>query len=100
MARMRNAGAPSRRRTGTWLRNAMSSSMVMTSRDYVAKSCCEVMAPIHGAGSWHQLIAAGFGHQDGGHGGVLLDLLPQAIDMRLQRVSGDAGIVAPDFLQQ
>jgi hypothetical protein len=26
--------------------------------------------------------------------------LPQPVDMRLKRVSGDAGIVAPDFLQQ
>jgi hypothetical protein len=33
-------------------------------------------------------------------GGVFLDLLPQPVDVRLKCVSGDLGIVAPDFLQQ
>src|SRR4029078_1488566 len=31
---------------------------------------------------------------------VLLDLLAQAIDVRLKRVRGDAGVVAPDFMQE
>ena len=40
------------------------------------------------------------GDQDGGGGGVLLDLLTQPVDMGFERMGGDAGIVAPDFLQQ
>src|SRR6266702_3472765 len=49
---------------------------------------------------WHQLVTARFGDQDGRVGGVFLDLLPQPVDVRLKCVSGDLGIVAPDFLQQ
>ena len=55
---------------------------------------------VMGTTLWHQLVAAGFGDQDGGAGGVLLDLLAQPIDVGFERVGGDAGIVAPDFLQQ
>src|SRR5215510_14122670 len=52
------------------------------------------------AALWHQRVTARFGDQDGGAGGVFLDLLPQPVDVRLERVSGEPGIVAPDFLQQ
>src|SRR5215510_10319753 len=48
----------------------------------------------------HQLVAACLGDQDGGSGGVLLELLPQPINVRLERVRGDTGIVTPDLLQQ
>ena len=48
----------------------------------------------------HQFVAACLGDQDGGSGGVLLELLPQPINVRLERVSGDTGIVTPDLLQQ
>src|SRR5262245_9373099 len=47
-----------------------------------------------------QLIATGFRDQDLGIGSILLDLLPQTIDMRLQSVGGHARIVTPHFLQQ
>src|SRR5256886_5449744 len=49
---------------------------------------------------WHQLVTARFGDQDARVGGAFLDLLPQPVDVRLEGVSGDLGIVAPDFLQQ
>src|SRR5262249_56242133 len=81
IAKMRNAGRPKRPRVGTRSRKAMSSSMAM------------------GAALRHQFVTARFGDQDGRAGGVLLDLLPQPIDVRLQRVSGDAGIIAPHLLQ-
>src|SRR6516164_3910558 len=48
----------------------------------------------------HQLVAACLGDQDGGSGGVLLELLPQPVNVRLERVRGDTGIVTPDLLQQ
>ena len=51
------------------------------------------------AALWHQRVTARFGDQDGRAGGVFLDLLPQPVDVRLERVSGEPGIVAPDLLQ-
>ena len=33
----------------------------------------------------HQLVAACLGDQDGGSSGVLLELLPQPVDVRLER---------------
>src|SRR5262249_54540764 len=53
-----------------------------------------------GGGLWHQRVTARLGDQDGRAGGVFLDLLPQPVDVCLERVSGEPGIVAPDFLQQ
>jgi hypothetical protein len=40
--------------------------------------------------SRHKFVAAGGGDQDCGRGSILFDLLPQAVNMRLQRVRGDA----------
>src|SRR5580658_2892042 len=85
MARMRSAGAPRRRSAGTRSRNAMSSSMVIV---------------VGGPRSRHQFVATGFGNQDRGRGRILLDLLPQSIDVRLQRVRSHARIITPDLLQQ
>ena len=48
----------------------------------------------------HQLVAAGIGDQDRRIGGVPLDLLPQPVDVGLERMRGDAGVVAPDLLEQ
>ena len=48
----------------------------------------------------HQLVAACLGDQNSGSGGVLLELLPQPVDVRLERVRGDTGVVTPDLLQQ
>src|SRR5262249_30780396 len=53
-----------------------------------------------GGGLWHQRVTARFGNEDGRAGSVPLDLLPQPIDVRLERVGGDAGVIAPDLLQQ
>src|SRR6516225_6542206 len=50
--------------------------------------------------SGNELIAAGLSYQELGMRGVLLDLLPQAVDVRLQRVRGDARVIAPYLLQQ
>src|SRR6516225_5783565 len=83
---MCNALAPSCASIGTRSRNAMSSSILMQS----------AASPR----SRHQFIAAGFGDQNPGGGGVLFDLLPQPINMRFQSVGGDPGIIAPHFLQQ
>ena len=52
-----------------------------------------------GGGLWHQRVTARLGDQDGWAGGVFLDLLPQPVDVCLERVSGEPGIVAPDLLQ-
>src|SRR5271163_2338229 len=49
---------------------------------------------------WDQFVAARLGHQNLRGGGVSLDLLAQAVDMRLQRVGRHAGIVAPHLLEQ
>src|SRR4051794_706312 len=43
----------------------------------------------------NQPIPALLGDQDLRPGGVFFDLLPQAIDMRLQRMGGDGGVEAP-----
>jgi predicted MFS family arabinose efflux permease len=54
-------------------------------------------------GSWdsgHQAIAARLGDQDLGVGRVPLDLLAQPIDMSLQGVGVDTGVVAPDLVQE
>src|SRR5262249_11337616 len=81
IAKMRNAARPKRPSGGTRSRKAMSSSMAM------------------GAAVRHPFLTARLGDPDGRAGGVLLDLLPQPIDVRLQRVGGDAGIIAPHLLQ-
>src|ERR1051326_8886615 len=83
IAKLRNAPPPSRRKVGTRSNKPISSSMLMNEPR-----------------SRHEFVAAGFGHQDGRHRGILFDLLPQPVDVSLERVGGDAGIVAPDFLQQ
>jgi hypothetical protein len=40
--------------------------------------------------SRHKFVAAGFGNQDCRRGRILFDLLPQAVNMRLKRMRGDA----------
>src|SRR4026207_1298133 len=79
---MRNAVRPSTCKVGTRSRKAMSSSMPPT------------------AASRHELVAAGVRDQDRRVGGVVLHLLPQAVDVGFECVRGHARIVAPDFLQQ
>src|SRR5262245_143507 len=80
---MRNASRPRIASVETRSKNAMSSSML-----------------IRGVSSRNQLVAATFGHQNRRSGGVFLDLLPQTVNMSLERVGRDAGIVAPHFLEQ
>src|SRR3954454_6780848 len=94
---MRNASRPRRPSVGTRSKKAMSSSIVMTVQGLAVQGLA-----VQGLSrdSRHQLIAAGLGDQDSRRGGILLDLLAQPVDVRLQRVGGDARIVAPDFLQQ
>src|SRR5262249_20165419 len=78
---MRNGSRPSSASVETRSKNRISSSMLMRpSRD--------------------ELIAACFRHQNRGVGGVLLHLLAQPVDVSLERVRRDAGIIAPDLLQQ
>src|SRR5262245_19727212 len=84
---MRKAARPSEPSVGTRSKKLMSSSIVMAAR-------------VHGVASWHKLIAARLGDQDRGRGGILLDLLPQPVDVGFQGMGGDAGIVAPDLLQE
>ena len=47
-----------------------------------------------------EAIAAAIGDQDRRIGRVLLDLLAQAVDVGFERMGGDAGVVAPDLVQQ
>src|SRR5689334_13223379 len=82
---MRSASRPRTASAGTRCRKAMSSSMLMRRRKSPSR---------------HQLVSAAFRDKNRGRGSILLDLLPQAIDVGLERVRGDAGIVAPHFLQQ
>ena len=53
-----------------------------------------------GVASGDELVAAGLGHQELGVGGIFLDLLAQPVNVGLKRVGGDAGIVAPNLVQQ
>src|SRR6478609_6864856 len=55
-------------------------------------------APVSRSG--YELVAAGLRHQDLRMRGIALDLLAQPVDMSLERMGGDAGIVAPDIVQQ
>src|SRR5690349_17463502 len=48
----------------------------------------------------YQTITAGFGHENLRMTGVVLDLLPQAIDVGFQRVRGYRRIVAPHLMQK
>ena len=48
----------------------------------------------------HELVAAAFGDEELRFGRIVLDLLPQAINMRLERVRRHVGVVAPDVLEQ
>src|ERR1700681_765670 len=80
IARIRNASLPKRCSVGMRSRKSMSSSSAMRLR--------------------HELVTAGLGHQERRVRRILLDFLPQPVNMRLQCVGGDAGIIAPDFLQQ
>ena len=48
----------------------------------------------------HELIAAALGDKKLRLGRIVLDLLPQTINMRLERVRGDVGVIAPDILEQ
>ena len=52
------------------------------------------------AGAGNQPVAARVCHQKPGVAGIWLDLLPQTVDMGFQRVGGDAGVIAPDLVQQ
>src|SRR5215216_1452408 len=83
MAMMRRASRPSGANVGTRSSSAISSWIVI----------CRTA-------SRHQLVAAGVGDKDRRVGRIALDLLPQAVNVRLERMCGHAGIVAPDFLQQ
>src|SRR5215210_8815690 len=66
-------------------------------RDSVAMSSSSaIVAGLSG----QQLVAARLGHQDARVGGVRLDLLAQAVDVRLERVRRDVGVVAPDLGEQ
>src|SRR3954467_8228780 len=98
IASMRNEASPNRRSVGTRSRSATSSSIDIQIRGSRARDLKRFARPR--SVSRHQLVATGFRHQDFRVGGVLLDLLAQAVDVGFQRVGGDAGIVAPDLLQQ
>ncbi len=54
----------------------------------------------HRSDFWIQPVAATFCNQQGCIGRVRLNLLPQAVDVRLQRMRGDGSIIAPNFIQQ
>src|SRR3982074_2716242 len=98
---MRKAWRPNWLSVGTRSKKLMSSSMVMGRSSLLEHDLFRKPGPtFQDHALRHQLVAARFGDPDGGAGGVLLDLLAQPIDVGLERVGGDARIVAPDFLQQ
>src|SRR5207247_5992087 len=78
---MRKGSRPSSARVETCSKNRISSSMLMRP-------------------SRQQLVAARFRYQDRGIGSVPLHLLAQPVDVGLERMGGDAGIIAPHLLQQ
>src|SRR6478735_9186134 len=84
---MRKACLPSAAKGGTCSKRAISSSR-------------PIRLAIVGFRSRHQLIAASLCYKDSWSGGVSLDLLAEAVDVRFKRMSSDAGIIAPYFLQQ
>src|SRR5438309_5427924 len=98
IASMRNEASPNRRSVGTRSRSATSSSIDIQVRGSRARNLKRFARPR--SVSRHQLVATGFRDQDLRVGGVLLDLLTEAVDVGFQRVGGDAGIVAPDLLEQ
>src|SRR6516165_556440 len=51
-------------------------------------------------GAREELVAAAFSNEKLRIRRIMLDLLPQPINMRLKRVSCHVGIVAPDVLEQ
>src|SRR5438105_15068217 len=114
---MRSACLPSAAKGGTRSKKAISSSRAMRinnpfvpvlgsslqlARAQAPAGIRQKMSGMGGCTSFsrHQLIAAGFGHQDCRGGGILFDLLPQAVNVGFQRMRGDAGIVTPHLLQQ
>src|SRR5438445_11022310 len=98
IASMRNDASPNRRSVGTRSSSATSSSIDIQIRGSRARDLKRFARP--SSVSRHQLVAPGFRHQDFRVGGVLLDLLAEAVDVGFQRVGGDAGIIAPDLLEQ
>src|SRR5258708_34605001 len=98
---MRRACRPNWLSVGTRSKKLMSSSMVMERCSLVEHDLFrKPVSTFRDHALWHQLVAARLGDQDGGAGGVLLDLLAQPIDVGLEGVGGHARIVAPAFLQQ
>src|SRR5438067_660258 len=98
IASMRNEASPNRRSVGTRSRSATSSSIDIQVRGSRARNLKRFARPR--SVSRHQLVATGFRDQDLRVGGVLLDLLTEAVDVGFQRMGGDTGIVAPDLLEQ
>src|SRR5947208_846135 len=98
IASIRNEASPNRRSVGTRSRSATSSSIDIQVRGSRARNLKRFARPR--SVSRHQLVATGFRDQDFRVGGILLDLLAKAVDVGFQRVGGDAGIVAPDLLEQ
>src|SRR5260221_10548476 len=97
IASMRKASLPNKRNVGTRSNRTTSSSIDIQTLGPGTGYRGRFAVPNL---SRHQLVATGFRHQDLGVGGVLLDLLTQPVDVRLERVGGDARIVTPHFLQQ
>src|SRR5262245_58082944 len=61
---------------------------------------CGRWPAVTGESSRNELVAAGFRDEQLGARWVLLDLLTQPVDVRLQRVRSDACVIAPDLVQQ
>src|SRR3954454_7238433 len=73
---------------------------MVVAEDFQAGVKIEVTGSGRKGPSAHQAVAAGLGHEEGGLAGAGLDLLAQAVDVGLERVGGDACVVAPDLVQQ
>src|SRR4029079_19748108 len=91
-ARQRSARRSLANKRSAWISGAWN----LPSRRDLTALCFSVVS----AGLDLQAIAAGFGDQQLWALRGRLDLLAQAIDVRLQRVGGDIGVVAPHFPQE
>ena len=58
------------------------------------------MLSFRDVGSGDELVATRLGDEDLGLARIALDLLPQAVDVGLERVRRDARVVAPDLSQE
>src|SRR5690606_20507155 len=94
--RMRDSAAKATRRNASRSMPAK----VGTASSAAMSSFSPMSAAARSPRSRNEFVAALLGHENAGVGRILLDLLPKAVDVRLERVRCDVGVVAPDLGEQ